>query len=439
MVLIILDVSAVNIALPSMAEGLHGGMAGLQWVVDSYTLFFAALMLSAGALSDRIGARRAYGWGIVAFTAASLGCGLAPAMGPLIATRVLQGAAAAVMMPTSLALIRQAHTDQARRARAVAVWASAGAIAMAAGPVLGGLLTTTVGWRYVFFLNVPVGVLAVVLLARVAPSPRRTAAFDLPGQLTAVVALTALTFAVIEGGHTGYGSPLVLGATGLALAAGAAFAAVERRQQDPMVPLGLLRRSTVSVPLLVGFAINVAFYGAIFVLGLFFQQVRGQSALSAGLMFVPMALSTAVLNLVSPRLTARIGERTVLVVGQLVLGAGLLSLTAVDAGGSAALVTLLLIPVGVASALVVPALTSLLLDSVERERAGTAAAMLNTSRQTGGALGVALFGTFIAGRADAFVPGMRLSMAVAAGVLTATALAAWTLLRVPEGGKPACV
>lgn len=194
---ITVDVSAVNVALPSIGSGLGGGMAGLQWVVDSYTLMFAALMLSAGALSDRIGARRAYGWGLGVFTLASLACGLAPSMGALIAARVVQGAAAAVMMPTSLALIRQAYADTARRARAIALWTTGGAVAMAAGPVLGGLLTSGVGWRAVFLINLPVGLLGVALLLRVAPSPRRPAPFDPAGQITAVLALAALTFVVV--------------------------------------------------------------------------------------------------------------------------------------------------------------------------------------------------------------------------------------------------
>lgn len=423
---ITIDVTAVNVALPAVGETLHGGMVGLQWVVDSYTLFFAALMLSAGALSDRTGARLAYGWGFGVFTAASLACGLAPTMGTLIAARVLQGAAAAVMMPTSLALIRQAYGDPARRARAVAVWTAGGAVAMAAGPVLGGLLVTAWSWRAVFWINVPLGLLGIALLAaRVARSPRRPAPFDLPGQLTAVLALAALTFAVIEGGHGGYGQPLVLGSLAVALASAAGFLAVEARQAEPMVPLGLFRRRSVSLPVVTGFALNAAFYGVVFLLGLFFQQVRGQSALSAGLMFVPMAAATMATNLLSPRLAALLGTRTTVVLGQIVLVLGLLGLMSADAETPAPVLVLLMLPVGFAGAMVIPVLTSLMLDSVEADRAGTAAALLNTGRQVGGALGVALFGTLVAGE---FVPGMRTSLLVAGAVLTATALLGLALL-----------
>ncbi|WP_078873824.1 MFS transporter [Streptomyces sp. NRRL S-1868] len=431
-VVVTVDVSAVNVALPAMGEQLDGGMAGLQWVVDSYTLFFAALMLSAGALSDRVGARRAYGWGLVVFTLASLACGSAPTLGVLIGARVVQGAAAAVLMPTSLALIRQSFGDAGRRARAVGVWTAGGAFALAAGPALGGLLTTVWEWRAVFFLNVPVGVVGLALLSRVGRSPRRAAAFDLPGQLTAVLASAALTYAVIEGGHGGFGRPGVLAAVALAVAAGAGFVVVEARHRDPMVPLELLRRRSVLASVTTGFAANAAFYGAVFVFGLFFQRARGQSALSAGLMFVPMALSTAALNLFSARLTARFGRRTLIVLGQLVLGAALLLMACAGTRTPVWLVLLMMVPVGVAGATVVPALTSLLLDAVEPARAGTAAAVFNTGRQLGGAMGVAVFGLFLAGPVEEFVPGMRVCMAIGAGAAVVTGAAAGLLLR-PRG------
>ncbi|TGA83198.1 MFS transporter, partial [Streptomyces sp. MZ04] len=163
-----IDVSAVNIALPDIRTSLHGGMAGLQWVVDGYTLMFAALMLSAGALADRAGARRAYVWGVALFTIASLACALAPGIGALIAARVAQGGAAAVVLPASLSLIRQAYDDPRRRARAIAMWTVGGSVAMAAGPVLGGVLTEVAGWRAVFLLNLPIGAVILALLARTA-------------------------------------------------------------------------------------------------------------------------------------------------------------------------------------------------------------------------------------------------------------------------------
>jgi DHA2 family methylenomycin A resistance protein-like MFS transporter len=421
---ITLDVSGVNVALPAMGRDLGGSLSGLQWVADSYTLMFAALMLSAGALSDAIGARRAYAWGLSVFTLASLACGVAPTLGALTAARVVQGGAAAVMVPASLALIRQAFPDPDARARGIALWTVGGAVAIAAGPVLGGLLTTEWTWRAVFWLNVPAGLAGFLTLVRAARSPRHPAVFDLSGQLTAVLALAALTFAVIEGGHHGL-TGTVLTAAGVAVVAGAGFVAVEARRRAPMLPLELFRQRGVSVPVVAGFALNAAFYGGVFVLSLFFQEERGQSAFSAGLMFVPMAVITAYFNYFSPRAVSRYGPRAVVVAGLLtgVLGCGALS--AVDAGTPPWVTALLMIPLGIGGALAMPALTSLMLDSVAAERAGTAAALLNTSRQTGGALSIAVFGALLAGD---FAPGMRESLLLAACLLVANALGAAALL-----------
>ncbi|WP_405621689.1 MFS transporter [Streptomyces sp. NBC_00076] len=421
---ITLDVSGVNVALPAVGHDIGGSLSGLQWVADSYTLMFAALMLSAGAFSDAVGARRAYGWGIVVFTLASLACAVAPTLGALTAARVVQGSAAAMMVPTSLALIRQAFPDPDARARGIALWTVGGAVAIAAGPVLGGLLTTEWSWRAVFWLNVPAGLAGLLTLMRAARSPRLQVKFDLPGQVTAVVALAALTFAVIEGGHHGL-TPTVLAASGAAVVAGAGFVAVEARRRAPMLPLELFRQRGVSVPVVAGFACNAGFYGGVFVLSLFFQEQRGQSAFSAGLMFVPMAVVTAFFNYFSPRAVSHYGPRKVVVTGLLITAAGSGGLAAVDTGTPPWVTALLMIPLGIGGALAMPALTSLMLDSVAAERAGTAAALLNTSRQTGGALSIAVFGALLAGD---FAPGMRESLLLGAGLLVANALGAATLL-----------
>src|SRR3954468_8510629 len=204
-----LDAVVVNVALPSIRGDLGGGITGLQWVVDGYTLMFAALLLSAGSLTDRFGARRAFGAGVAVFVLASLACGLAPGMGALVAARFLQGAAAAVMMPSSMALLGQAYPNPVKRARAVAIWALGGSVASSAGPVLGGALTL-VSWRLFFFLNLPVGVVALLLLARTARSPHRPAPFDWAGQVTAVLAMGGLTYGAIETGAAGVAAPRVL-------------------------------------------------------------------------------------------------------------------------------------------------------------------------------------------------------------------------------------
>ncbi|GAB1332419.1 MFS transporter [Streptomyces sennicomposti] len=419
---ITIDVSAVNIALPAIRDSLSGGMTGLQWVVDAYTLMFAALMLSAGALADRAGARRAYAWGVALFTLASLACALAPGIGVLVAARVAQGGAAAVVMPASLALVRQAYEDARARARAIALWTVGGSVAMAAGPVLGGLLTDVAGWRSVFLLNLPVGAVILGLLVRVERSPRRPAALDAAGQLTAVLALAGLAFAVIEGGHLGWTATPVLAAGALAVVSGWAFYAAEARQARPMVPLGMLTDRRVAVPLAVGFAVNAAFYGGIFLLGLYYQQLRGMSGIEAGLMFVPMSAVVTATNLVSPRLAERIGRRQVIVIGQLLFTVAMASMLPLTAHTPVWLVLLLLLPLSTGGALAVPAVTALLMDAVPAERAGTASGLLNALRQTGGALAVALFGSLLVGGDGGFsLPGMRIGLLAVAVVVLATA------------------
>lgn len=324
--LITLDASVVNVALPSIGTALGGGMSGLQWVVDAYTLSFAALMLSTGAFADRAGASRAYAIGITVFTLASAACGLAPNLPTLIGARVLQGVAAAVVLPASLSLVRQAYAEPAKRARAVATWAAGGSVAVALGPVAGGALTTVWDWRGIFFINLPLGAVALVLLVRAPRSERRPAPLDLLGQLTAAVALTAVTFAVIEGGGTGVVALLV------AAVSGAVFVRVELRQAHPVVPLGLFRSRTVSVAVAAGAACSVAFYGVIFLFSLFFQQVQGRSSLYAGLMFLPMTGLIPVTNVVAGKLAARYGARLPMLVGQLLAALGALVLLYVDAG-----------------------------------------------------------------------------------------------------------
>ncbi|MEV5608109.1 MFS transporter [Streptomyces sp. NPDC052225] len=426
---ITIDVSAVNIALPDIRTSLHSGMTGLQWVVDAYTLMFAGLMLSAGALADRAGARRAYAWGVGLFTLASLACALAPGIGALVAARVVQGGAAAIVMPSSLALIRQAYDDARHRARAIALWTVGGSVAMAAGPVLGGVLTQTVGWRAVFFLNLPVGAAILLLLARVAPSPRRPAPLDVPGQVSAVLALAGLAFAVIEGGHAGWTSAPVLVSLGVAIVAGIGFYVTEKHHRAPMVPLEMLRQRTVAVSLAVGFAINVGFYGLVFLLGLYLQQARGMSAVAAGLVFVPLAAIITSTNLISPRMAERFGRRPVIVTGQLVLALAMFVLLPVGVGTPLWLLILLLVPTGLGGAFAIPAVTAMLMDSVPGPRAGTASGLLNALRQTGGALAVALFGSLVAGVGDGFsLGGMRVSLVIAGSVLCLTAALAWILL-----------
>ncbi|MFG2723325.1 MFS transporter [Streptomyces sp. NPDC048416] len=423
-----LNTMAMNVALPGVGRTFGGSTAGLQWIVDAYTLMFAALLLSAGTLSDRIGASRAFGVGVAAFTVASAACGLAPGLGVLIAARLIQGGAAAIMLPSSLALVRQAFPDAAERARAIALWTACGAVAVAAGPVVGGVLSSTLSWRAIFVVNLPVGIATLATLTCVERSPRGATPLDPYGQLTAIVALASLTFAVIDGGGNGFGEPVVLGCLGLAAVATVAFIMIEARTAAPLVPLDLFRSRTVTVSVAIGFVVNAAFYGLVFVLSLFFQDVLNLSAMAAGLMFLPMMAVIAGANLASARAAARFGPRMPIATGQAVLALAMFGLLWVDEGTSRPVIAAMLIPVGLGLGFFVPSLTTILLNDIAADRAGMAAGILNSFRQTGGALAVAVFGALVADRGE-FVVGLRDALCVAAVLLIATTAAALTLPR----------
>src|SRR3954454_18492863 len=432
-----LDAVVVNVALPSIRGELGGGITDLQWVVDGYTLMFAALLLSAGSLSDRFGARRAFGAGVAVFVLASLACGLAPSMGALVAARFVQGAAAAMMMPSSMALIGQAYPNPVARARAVAVWALGGSVASSAGPVLGGVLTL-VSWRLIFFLNLPAGVIALLLLAKTARSPHRPAPFDWIGQITAVAAMGALTYGAIEAGAAGIAAPRVLAAVTVAVIAFICFLVAQARGAHPMVPLDLFRSPTVTVAVAVGFAFVVGYYGLPFLMSLYLQQVRGLTSLGTGLAFLPMMLIGLVLTPFSARLAERLGARTLVTAGLLAMTVRMLALAVVPPASPVWLLAALMVPVGLAGPLVMPPVMALLLNAVPGSRAGTASGVFNTSRQLGGALAVAVFGALLTTPAG-FLHGLRTALLIAAVVALAAAAASALLgssgTRLPLGRR----
>ena len=423
-----LDAQVTNVALPSIHRSLGGDLSGLQWVVTGYTLMFSALLLLGGTVADRIGSRSAYRNGMTLFVVASAACGLAPSLPFLIVARLVQGTGAALVTPTSLSLIREAYQDTAERTRAIAYWALGGSVAAAAGPVLGGLLAQ-VEWRLIFFVNLPVGLTALAVLARVANSPRRPVRFDWAGQVTAVLALAALTYACIEGGSEGFGKPPVLAAFLVAVAGLAVFAVVQSRGRHPMVPLGLFRSRLAGVTLGVAFITMVGFYGTVFLQSLYFQQVRGYSALVTGLLFLPMTGLVALSNPLVARIANRFGRIAPIVGGQLVMAGGLISLAAIPIHAPVLAIAALMILVGVGGASTVPPVASLILDSVPGPMAGTASGVLNTFRQMGGSLGVAAFGAIV-NTSGSFEAGLRVSFTAAAVLIGITAAATFSIRRV---------
>ena len=282
--MVILDTMVVNVALPALSAGLRTTTTGLEWVVDAYSLVFAALLLSAGALGDRRGAKTVFGVGIALFALASLACGMASSTAALIAARVAQGLGAALAVPSSLALLQAAYPERAARRRAFGIWGGVAGIAAGAGPVVGGALVSGLGWRSVFFLNVPIGAAALALAARVLPAPTpRPHGVDPAGQAAGIAALGGLALALIEAGSAGWASPVVIGGLSAFVVAGGAFVLVERRASDPMLPLGLFSSATFSAATVVGLLINLGFYGELFVMSLYLQTLRGFSPLLAGI------------------------------------------------------------------------------------------------------------------------------------------------------------
>lgn len=424
-----LDATIVNVALPTLGRELGAALTQLQWVVDGYTLMFAAFQFLGGSLSDRLGARPAFVTGLALFMLASLGCGLSSSPGVLVAARFVQGAGAALQLPASLALVRHSYPGSAARTRALGVWAAAGGAAVAAGPVLGGLLLLWLGWRSLFLVNLVIGAAGLLATTWTDPGrPGRARRLDLPGQAAVTLALCGLIFVLIEGGSLGWTSPLVPAALAVALIAGWFFVRWERRTSEPMMPMRLFEHPVFASAGVAGFVQNFAYYGIVFVLSLFLQNEKGASALATGLTFLPMSLAAMTANLLGGRLTARLGPRMPLMGGQLLFASGLLGLLLVGPDTAEWVIWLATVPVGLGGGIAVPAMTAAVLEAVEPAYAGVASAGLNTARQVGGAVGVALFGTVITGDLGS---GLRVSLVLATTALIAGVLvtARWGRVR----------
>jgi DHA2 family methylenomycin A resistance protein-like MFS transporter len=429
-----LDVSVVNVAIKPIGAALGGGVSALQWLVGAYTLAFAALILSAGALADRIGAKRVFVGGFALFTACSVACGLAPSLHVLIAARAAQGVGAAILVPASLSLLAHAYPDADQRARAVGVWAAGASAALSGGPLVGGVLITVLGWRAIFFINVPIGLTGMILTLRYADETSRSPgrAIDLPGQVAAIVCLVALAAATIEGGAHGFAASGVLSAYALAAAAAVAFVMIERRRLAPMLPPDLFRSRSFSAASAIGLLVNVVFYGLIFVLSLFFQHAQHLSPMQTGLAFVPMTGAVMVANVLASRLAAARGQRLVILGGAILMAGGALALLNADATSSYPAMVAQLIAIGFGLGLIVPVMTAVLLASVDRSRSGIASGTLNTARQTGSVIGVALFGSLIDGHQ--LVEGMHVVLLIATVLTLCVAGVALLIGARPESG-----
>jgi DHA2 family methylenomycin A resistance protein-like MFS transporter len=422
---VILATTVVNVALARIGADLGAGVSALQWVVDAYNLVFAATLLTAGALGDRLGGRGVLAAGFAVFAAASLLSAAAPRAWTLALLQGVAGLGAAMVLPASLRVLSLSVTGVRERARSIAIWGGSGGAGIAVGPLAGGVLIGAAGWRSVFLLTGAMGLLGLVLTVRSAPAAAGRAApagFDLGGQVLAMLASGSLTFALIEGGDLGWRSAPVLAAFLTAASAGAAFVALERRGRSPMLPLELFRARAFSATAAVGVLLNLGLYGQIFVMALYFERARGYSPLLTGLTFLPMTVSVVGANLLAGRLITRTGPRALVVTGLLVAAGGLAALVTMGPATAYAAMVLPLIAVGGGWGLAVPPLNTALVGSVPAHRVGIAAGVFNAARQVGGVVGVALFGSLIAG--SSLVAGMRLALGIAsAALLVAGAIA----------------
>jgi DHA2 family methylenomycin A resistance protein-like MFS transporter len=412
--MVLLDTTIVNVALPAIGRDVGGSTSDLQWVVNAYTLAFAAFLLSGGALSDRLGARRVFVGGLAAFGLASILCSLAPGLGLLVAGRALQGAAAAVMVPSSLSLIAHTFREPRARARAIGIWIGSSGIAGAGGPLLGGVLVDGPGWRAIFWINVPIAAAGAVLALRTVPSAPRTPGrrLDLTGQALAVVFLLAITAGLIESGQRGWSSGWVWGLLAIGAAGVGAFVVVERREPHPAVPIGLFASGRFSATMVIGALINLGFYGELFVLSLYFQEVHGYSALETGLAFLPLFSTTFVLSWLAGHMTGRRGPVIPMSVGLGVGLTGFLLLLPIGAHTSywALIPGLLLVSSG---ALIPAPLSAAAIASAPDAQSGVVSGILNASRQMGSAFGIAVLGSLVA-RGE-FITGMREAFLVSCG------------------------
>jgi EmrB/QacA subfamily drug resistance transporter len=440
--MIMLDNTVVNVSLNAIRKDLGVTVSELEWVVNAYFLTFAVLMLSGGKLADMLGRRRIFMFGLVIFTLSSLACGLASSAGILIGSRAVQGVGAALMNPATLSIIAAAFPPR-QRGMAIGIWVGVSAMALAIGPLVGGVITEKISWSWIFFINIPIGVLGV-LVARFFIDETRDEShaqrLDLPGLLTSGAGLLALTGGLIESNNYGWGSTRILGCFVVAVVAFCAFIALELRQRVPMLDLSLFRNATFTGANIVMLLVALAMLGVFFFLSLFMQQVLRYSPIQAGAAFLPMTVCITFIAPVAGRLSDRIGSRWLMAGGMTLVAGALLIFSRLDArsGYWAIFPGLLIGGVGMASAMTPT--TAAALRAVPVDKAGVGSGVLNSMRQVGASLGIALMGAIIAhvagravvagpGGAGAFVDGLQRALEVAAAIAFGAAIVAVALVR----------
>ncbi|MEN3342102.1 MAG: hypothetical protein V7644_1506 [Actinomycetota bacterium] len=439
--MIMLDNTVVNVALPSIQRDLGIAISQLEWIVTAYALVFAALMVTGGKLADLFGRRRIFVTGLTVFTLSSLACGLASSAGLLIGARAVQGIGAALMMPATLSIITATFPPR-QRGQAIGIWAGVSALALAIGPLCGGLIVDNINWNWIFFVNVPVGALGLVVSQFFIPESRDTSheqSIDLPGLATSGLGLFALTYALIEGNRHGWFSAEILGLFAAAAILLAAFVAVEARQRLPMLDLSLFRVGAFAGANIVALLVSLGMFGVFFFVSLYVQNILGYSPTKAGAVFLPMTLLIILVAPVAGRASDRIGSRWLMGAGMTLLGISLLLYQRV--GVHTGFWTLLpqLLVGGLGMAMTMSPMTSAAMGAVPVDKAGVGSGVLNSFRQVGGAFGIALMGAIVASYLHApprsplgkqeYVDGLHAALLLSAGITFAAAIVAVVLVR----------
>jgi EmrB/QacA subfamily drug resistance transporter len=393
-----LDVTIVNVALPSIGHDFGASVSGLQWTVDAYTMVLASLLMLAGSTADRLGRKRTFVAGLVVFSLGSLLCSLAPDLPLLVVFRMIQAVGGSMLNPVAMSIITNTFTDARERAQAVGVWAAVIGVSMALGPVVGGLLVGSVGWRSIFWINLPVGLTAIVLTLRFIPESRAPKArrVDVVGQVLVIVLLASLTFGIIEAPDRGWGSPLIVTAFALALVALIGLITWEGRRDEPLIDLRFFRSIPFSGAAIVAVAAFATLGGFLFLNTLYLQEERGFSPLKAGLCTLPMAAMTMLLPPISGRIVGRRGARIPLLIAGIGLTTSCLMLSQLNATTSLAWLFAAYIVFGIGFGFVNAPITTAAVSGMPRAQAGVASAIASTSRQVGSTLGVAVVGALLA-------------------------------------------
>ncbi|MET9464129.1 MFS transporter [Streptomyces sp. NPDC006544] len=432
LLIVSLDNTVLNVALPSMRRDLDASVAGMQWTIDAYTLVLASFLILAGSTADRIGRRKVFTAGLVLFTAGSVLCSLAPGLGWLIGFRMLQAVGGSMLNPVAMSIIANTFTDPRERARAIGVWGAVVGVSMAAGPLIGGLLVDSVGWRSIFWVNLPVGLLALGLTLRYVPESRaeRPRRPDPVGQLLVMGLLGSLTYGIIEAPAAGPHSPLILGCAALAVACLAGLLVYESRRAEPLIDPRFFRSAPFTGATVIAVSAFAALSGFLFLNTLYLQDARGLGALDAGLYMLPMAALAFLCAPVSGRLVGSRGPRLPLLIAGVAMSASGLLFAAFSAESSTAMLFCGYVLFGLGFGMVNAPITNTAVSGMPRAQAGVAAAVASTSRQTGGTLGVAVVGAVLAaGLAGRAVPGAA-AAAVSAADFVAAARPAWWIITV---------